>query len=654
MLFGKSSLGVLALGLASLAACQTLSPSKCPADASSSQAAMPPHPYGATPSPRQMRWHEMEMYAFLHFSTNTFTGREWGYGDESPEIFNPTEFDAEQIVGTLAKAGFKGVILTCKHHDGFCLWPTDTTDHNVSASPFRNGRGDVVKEISDACHRHGVGFGAYISPWDRNNKHYGTPAYVSDVYQPQIRELLTNYGDVFEVWFDGANGGDGYYGGTRETRKIDRSTYYNWNETWQIIRDLAPNAMIFSDVGPDCRWVGNEDGYLPVTSWATYTPFPPKGKDRHGPGMCDEKPLASGTRHGQFWTPGECDVSIRPGWFFHESQNHRVRDKANLMDLYLYSVGRGGSLLLNVPPDRRGLLHEIDADNLQQFGEHLRITFAHNLTAGATVEASQIRGDDVAKYGPQRLIDGDKWSAWVTGELQKTPEAIIHLPETRTFNLISLREDIRLGQRIAGVSIDAWVHGKWQEIATAESIGARRLWRIDTLATDKVRIRVTDSPVCPALSDFGLFLEPEILGTSPAGITHISRKGWTVTATSGEGDKLIDNSPNTTWKIQLRDALPQSVTLDLGQSQSFSGLSALPSRHRSVRSHINKYRVEISANKRTWTTVAEGEFGNIAHNPIEQEVLFGKTVEARYVRFTALGATNGRSAPTLAEIYLLP
>jgi len=258
----------------------------------------PPAPYGALPSEAQMRWHGMEMYAFIHFTTNTFTDKEWGYGDESPEVFNPTDFDADQIVGTLADAGFTGVILTCKHHDGFCLWPTETTDHDIAASPYKDGEGDIVREIAEACERHGLRFAPYVSPWDRNNAHYGTPAYVTDVFRPQIRELLTNYGDVFEVWFDGANGGDGYYGGARETRSIDRTTYYGWDTTWQMVDQLAPDAVIFSDVGPGCRWIGNEHGHAADPSWATYTPRGPDGSGRFGPGLCDYTESPTGTRNG--------------------------------------------------------------------------------------------------------------------------------------------------------------------------------------------------------------------------------------------------------------------------------------------------------------------------------------------------------------------
>lgn len=470
----------------------------------------PPTPYGAVPSERQLEWHRLERYAFIHFGINTFTDREWGYGDESPEQFDPTDFDADQIVGELKAGGFRAVILTCKHHDGFCLWPTKTTAHNVSASPFRGGQGDVVQEIAAAAERAGLAFGIYLSPWDRNSRLYGEPEYVTDVYRPQLRELLTRYPNAFEVWFDGANGGDGYYGGARETRRIDRATYYDWPTTWQMVRDLAPGAVIFSDVGPGCRWVGNERGVAGDPCWATFTPTGPDGSDRYGPGMSNYDDAPTGTRHGRLWLPAEADVSIRPGWFWHASENDRVRSPANLMDLYLQSVGRGANLLLNVPPDRRGLVHDADSESLRRFGEHLDATFAENLAMGARLDASHVRGGDTPRFGPQRLLDDDPWSAWTTGDFETSPSVELTLPTPRRFNLIRLREDVRLGQRVAGVAVDAQVDGEWKTLAEAESIGACRLWRVPETTTDRVRIRVTRSPVCPALSDFGLYAEPPL------------------------------------------------------------------------------------------------------------------------------------------------
>jgi alpha-L-fucosidase len=466
----------------------------------------PPAPYGALPSARQLRWQEMETYAFLHFTVNTFTDREWGHGDEDPAVFLPTDFDADQIVEALKAAGLKGAILTCKHHDGFCLWPTKTTDHSILHSTWKNGRGDVVKQVSAACRKHGLKFGIYLSPWDRNNAHYGRPDYIA-IYRAQLRELLTGYGPIFEVWHDGANGGDGYYGGARETRSIDPRSYYDWANTWSLVRDLQPEAVIFSDVGPDIRWVGNESGYAAETSWETYHPVGPDGGPA-APGYVNTTEAGTGHRGADLWLPAECDVSIRPGWFWHESENDRVKTPRELMDLYYRSVGRGGSFLLNIPPDRRGRLHERDVAALKEFGELVHATFRTNLAAGAKLTASNVRGS-AAAYGPQKLLDADRYSYWATDDAVTTPDLVVDLGKSTTFNVVRLRENIRLGQRIEAFALDRWQDGAWQEFAAGTSIGACRLIHLpDYVTTDRVRLRITQSPVCIALSDFGLFAEP--------------------------------------------------------------------------------------------------------------------------------------------------
>ena len=454
-----------------------------------------PAPYGALPSRRQLLWHELELYAFLHFTVNTFTDKEWGYGDEDPAVFDPKEFDADAIVSALKAGGMRQVILTCKHHDGFCLWPTKTTEHHV------RGR-DIVKDLSEAARRQGLKFGVYLSPWDRNNAAYGTPAYLG-IYREQLGELLTEYGPVHEVWHDGANGGDGYYGGAREKRLIDKRTYYDWPRTWELVRALQPDAVIFSDVGPDLRWVGNEKGYANDTCWETYDPVGVDG-GAPAPGYTRDKEGQTGTRNGSRWMPPECDVSIRPGWFWHEKENDKVKSPRQLMDLYYRSVGRGGSLLLNVPPDRRGLLHENDAASLRDFGALVRGTFQRNLAEGARVKASSVRRG----FDANNLIDGDRNSYWAADDSVKTAEVEFALAGETHFNVVRLREPIQLGQRIEGIELDQWVDGKWDTFARATSIGACRLIRTaDEIATHRVRLRITRAAACPALSEFGLFLE---------------------------------------------------------------------------------------------------------------------------------------------------
>jgi alpha-L-fucosidase len=452
------------------------------------------------PSPRQLQWHTLELYGFLHFTVNTFTDKEWGYGDESPAVFQPTGFDADQIVEVAKAGGLMGLILTAKHHDGFCLWPSAYTEHSVKSSPWRDGRGDVVAEIADACRRHGLAFGVYLSPWDRNHPEYGRPAYLT-YFRNQLRELLTGYGPLFEVWFDGANGGDGYYGGARETRHIDRRTYYDWPGTWQIVRDLQPDACLFSDAGPDVRWVGNERGIAGDPAWATLN------RNDFSPGEADQERLNRGDRPGTHWIPAECDVSIRPGWFYHPSEDDRVRDPLDLLELYYKSVGRGASLLLNVPPDRRGRVHESDERSLRGFKRLLDATFDVDLARSATARASNVRGEEEA-FSPAHVLDGDPGTYWATDDGVTTPELVLELGSTVTFNVVSMREHLPLGQRIEDWALDVWRDGSWREIGSGTAIGSRRLWRGGDVTTDRVRLRITKAPVCPALSEMALFREP--------------------------------------------------------------------------------------------------------------------------------------------------
>lgn len=448
------------------------------------------------------------MYCLIHFGPDTYTDKEWGYGDEDPIIVNPTQFSAMQIVGAAKAGGFKGIIVIAKHHDGFCLWPTKTTEHNISKSPYKNGKGDLLQEYREACDKLGIKMGVYCSPWDRNSALYGKAEYVTNVYRKQLEELYTHYGPLFISWFDGANGGDGYYGGAREVRKIDRSTYYGWPVTWAIPRKLQPGAVLFGDVGPDVRWVGNEDGKAGETCWETYTPHAPDAGKEPGNGYTKDHEGTEGHRDGKYWMPADCDVALRPGWFYHKSQDDKVKSPDTLLSLYYQSVGRGGCLDLGLSPDRRGLLNDNDVKSLQEFGKIVKETFAVNLAKGASVKASNVRGGNKEKFGPQHLLDNDRYSYWATDDKVTTPELVIDLHRTATFNVIRLRENIKLGQRIEAVAVDAFRDGEWEQIAAATSIGGNRLIRLPKdLTTNKVRLRITKSPVCIALSDFGLYKE---------------------------------------------------------------------------------------------------------------------------------------------------
>lgn len=461
-----------------------------------------PAPYGAIPSERQLRWHALETYAFLHFGVNTFTGKQWGYGDEDPNIFNPTNFDPDAIVRDLKAGGMKAVILTCKHHDGFCLWPTKTTEHCIRNSRWRGGKGDVVRDISQAAQRAGLKFGVYVSPWDRSNAKYGTPDYLP-LYREQVRELLTNYGPIFEIWFDGANGGDGYYGGAREKRSISRD-YYQWDKLIEIIRGLQPQSVIFGEAG-DIRWVGNESGIAGDPCWATFDARFEHVQNEKASATGGRDRLMHGVRNGSIWKPAECDVSIRPGWFWDESQNDKVKTPEQLIDLYFESVGRGASLLLNVPPNRKGLLEGTDAASIAEFHRRLQQMFSEDLAKAAKLQASNVR-ERSGRFGTKNLVDGDRATYWATDDSETSPQLIAEFGTAKRIGVIRLREAIQLGQRIGSFAVDAWRSGSWQEIATGTSVGACKLVRLaEPVETSKLRLRIVESPVCIALSEFGVF-----------------------------------------------------------------------------------------------------------------------------------------------------
>ena len=492
MRFGCLDTRIRRLGLVTVLSLLTLAGS----------AAQAPKPFGPVPTERQLRWHEMEFYGFLHFTVNTFTDKEWGYGDEAPTLFNPTDFDAQHIARIAKDAGMKGLILTAKHHDGFCLWPSKYTEHSVKNAPWKNGHGDVVREMSDACRAAGLRFGVYLSPWDRNHKDYGRPEYLT-YYRNQLRELLTQYGELFTVWFDGANGGDGFYGGAREKRRIDNRTFYDWPNTWKIVRDLQPLASMFSDAGPDFRWVGNEHGFAGDPCWAALDLTRP---DRH-PGGTSEG-LTSGERNGNAWIPAECDVSIRPGWFYHASEDAKVKSPVQLLDIYYKSVGRGACLNLNLPPDRRGRIHDNDIAALTEFRRILDATFRSDFALHAKVSATQVRAND-PKFSAENLVDGQRESYWTTDDNVTTAEVTLQLERPTTFNVIGLREYLPLGQRVDAFAIDQESDGNWIEVVQGTSIGNRRLLRLkDPVSTGRVRLRITRAAATPALSEFGLYFEP--------------------------------------------------------------------------------------------------------------------------------------------------
>ena len=459
----------------------------------------PPAPVGPLPSERQLAWHEMEYYMFVHFTVNTFTDREWGLGDEKETVFNPTSHDCRQWAKVASEAGMKGIIITAKHHDGFCLWPSAYTSHSVKSSKWKDGKGDIIRELSDACREYGLKLGIYLSPWDRNSPVYGKPEYLT-YYRNQLNELLTRYGDIFEVWFDGANGGDGYYGGARETRKIDNKTYYDWPNTQAIVRKLQPGAVMFSDAGPDVRWVGNESGLGSPTNWSLLN------RDEMYPGGDFASILGAGHENGKYWVPAEVDVSIRPGWFYHASQDSMVKSPEKLMDLWYQSVGRNCNLLLNVPPDRRGLLNERDVKSLMEFRALRNLEFTNDLAKGKKVHASHTRGN---MFSASNITDGNKDTYWAAPDNRKSAALTIDLGSPTEVNRIVLQEYIRLGQRIKKFSVSALVGTQWQQVAEGTTIGYKVIKKFPTVSASAVRIDIEDSKACPVISNIEIYRAPD-------------------------------------------------------------------------------------------------------------------------------------------------
>ena len=456
----------------------------------------PPAPIAPLPLPKQVEWQKMETYAFVHYGLNTFTDSEWGYGDADPKVFNPSRMDVEQWVRTFKAAGMKGVIIVAKHHDGFAMWPSPLTDYNITHSSYdgpknKDGKVDVLAELRKACDKYGLKMGIYLSPWDRNHAQYGRQEYV-EYYHKQLTDLVTNYGPLFEVWLDGANGGDGYYGGARETRKIDRRNYYDFPKIHSIIETHQPNAIIFSDGGPGCRWVGNEHGEAGIPNWSFLR------KDDVYPGYDKSRELDQGHEDGDTWIPAECDVSIRPGWFYHPKEDSKVKSPEQLADIYYQSVGRNATLLLNFPIDREGRVNAIDSMNAVRFRQLIDEDLKTDLLRKAKVTATCERGK---KFSAKKLIDG-KWDTYWA-----MPDGVVSGYLTFTFskptkvNRILLQEYIPLGQRVKEFNVDVLIDGKWRYLETGApfgNIGYKRILQFATVETTGIQIYIPDArgPVC--------------------------------------------------------------------------------------------------------------------------------------------------------------
>jgi Alpha-L-fucosidase len=600
--------------------------------------------YGALPTERQLKWQEMETYCLIHYTPTTFQNKEWGYGDAQPSLFNPSAFDANQIAKAAAAGGFRGLISVAKHHDGFCLWPTKTTSYSIASSPWENGKGDMVKDFMQATHRNGMKFGVYLSAWDRHDERYGTPAY-AEAYRQQLTELMSNYGPLFTSWHDGANGGDGFYGGHEGKRIIDRTTYYEWHEkTWPIVRKLQPDAVIFSDIGPDMRWVGNEKGFAAETSWATFTPIGLNGKVAV-PGATESHNAETGDRNGKYWIPAECDVPQRPGWFYHEEQDSRVKTPNQLFEIYLKSVGRGACMNLGLAPMPSGTLHENDVKSLQAFGKKVQETFRTNLAKGATITASNTRNGDSKTYNTSFITDNDRYSYWATDDSKTSATLEIKLKSPAKFDLIQLRENIKLGQRIDSVSIERWENNSWKPLAKATSIGANRLIKLEQPQTaSRLRLHIY-APVAITLSDFGLFNEynePFAFNTKEMK----KLRGFQIkTGKSNNNVYMSDGKPNTFATVA------DEGVIVVATDKPVSGIGFLPRQDGKNVGTPTHYKISTSTDGKTWSLVKEGEFSNIKANPILQQVFFDTSNTTKFIKFEPKQFIDGNEL-AIAEFEL--
>ncbi|MDR3140190.1 MAG: alpha-L-fucosidase [Tannerellaceae bacterium] len=602
----------------------------------------PPAAYGVTPTASQLEWQKMEYYMFVHFGPNTFTDVEWGDGKEDPKVFNPAGLDCRQWAKTAKDAGMEAIIITAKHHDGFCLWPSQYSTHTVRESLWKEGKGDVLRELSDACKEYGLKFGVYLSPWDQNHPSYGTPAY-NQLFANTLTEVLTGYGDVFEQWFDGANG-DVHKGKRQE---------YDWDLFHSTVYAHQPHAVIFSDVGPGCRWMGNEKGIAGETNWSRLNieDFEP------GLGAPPIDTLRNGNVYGEAWAPAETDVSIRPGWFYSPRTDDKVKTVNQLMDIYYTSIGRNSNLLLNVPPDREGRIHPSDSARLMEFKRARDKSFENNLTQEASLQATNTRGN-LPAYAAANLLNGDYDSYWATDDGVLSASIEITLKQTETFNRFLVQEYIPLGQRVAKFALEAWdeTAAQWTMLAEGTTIGYKRLLRFPRTTAQKLRLTIQESLACPVLNTIGLYNTPESFDAEGAmkeknPFFDVSPDKWAVTYPDGGESfkRIIDADINT------GSFIPQliKIVIDLNESHPLKGFIYVPS-YNSTEPAIMRYNFSVSKDGKQWTQVKKNAvFSNIKNNPVRQDVLFEASIEARYIMIDPLETTLGGQEFIIAEIGVI-
>ena len=666
-----------------------------------------PAVYGPVPNENQLRWQEMEYYAFVHFSLNTYTDQSWGFGNEDIKLFNPEKADCRQWARICKEAGMKGIIITAKHHCGFCLWPSKYTEYSVKNAPWKNGQGDMVREMAEACKEYGLKLGIYLSPWDRNHKDYGTPEYIT-YFRNQLTELLTNYGPIFEIWFDGANGGSGYYGGANETRTIDRTTYYDWKNTYALIRKLQPNIVIWNDGGDrgDLRWVGTEEGAVGETNWSLL----------NATGEVEWGRLHFGLENGNAWVPAEVNTSIRPEWFYHPNEDSKVKSIPHLMDTYYHSIGSNGSLLLNFPIMPNGLIHPNDEKAALEFARAIKESFAVNLAQNRNAQASNVRGN-AKQYEAGRTIDNHKDTYWATDDTITKASITIDLEKPTLFNRFLVQEYIRLGQRVKSFTLEALVEGNWKEVAKATTIGYKRILRFPSVKATRVRFSITDSKSCPLISNIGIYNAPVFLnapviarnqsgdinlstddigpifyytldGSEPtpdskrysgpvltkgkvevkaiaydpatkksSPVAHekfdICRKDWKIPETEDpKAYSILDGNTSTVWHQREGKKMPVDLVIDLGDLFDLSGFKYLPDQNKWSSGIITNYQFFISVDNMKWKQVDEGEFANIKNNPVWQIKRFAPE-KGRYIRLRALKNTSADDVAGYAEVDII-
>ena len=651
-----------------------------------------PKPINPIPSQEQIDWQKLETYAFVHFGLNTYNDLEWGYGNTPASTFNPVNLDCEQWVATLKQCGMKGVILTAKHHDGFCLWQTETTDYSIANSPYKNGKGDMVKELSDACKKYGLKFGLYLSPWDRNNSEYGREDYV-ETYHKQIDELTSNYGELFEFWFDGANGGNGYYGGADETRSIDAKKYYDYERARDTILKRHPDAMIFGGACQTIRWVGNEQGWAGDTDWCMINPE-----------LSDNtKHLNHGSENGTHWIPAEVDVSIRPGWFYHKREDHQVKSVAQLTDIYYRSVGHNANLLLNFPINLDGKIPALDSLRATEWHEVIVNDFKDNILKNAEVRVDNERG---RKFKAENVIDDDWDTYWATDDDYNFGTISFSFNKPVKMNRVVLQEYIPLGQRVKDFYMEGELNGKWFKINpfdTLSTIGYKRIVRFNTVELDKLIIYFEESrgPLC--INNIEAYCAP-ILLTEPAisrnydnvvtiessdneadiyyttdgsnpdenssrydkafvfnkkgiikAITYdpISKKKSDVTVKeldlpkeyyqTSSSNKIFDGNTNSMVYLDI----DEPIVITFKEEQNISGFRYTPNQMRDASRHIVDYEFYVDD-----VLIKKSSFGNIKNNPIEQVVKF-KNIKGKEVKFVPKSNTDKAKNCGIAEFSVI-